>query len=147
LALVLVLSSCAHTETFDPSSPTKHLKKSIDKMTGYTWYQSRATDIDFYLYFGRNDVGNLLPIHLRITHISSRNPLFIKNVWARADGERIEIPQDKTWESKVISRSLLERSDEALDTPSEKLAVHKLMSAEVAIIRYEGRNGVVDKEL
>jgi hypothetical protein len=59
------------------SDPLKGLSKEYDKMRGITWYKSpsspkHANSNGFYLYFGKEDSGHLLPLRLVVRYVSVR---------------------------------------------------------------------------
>jgi hypothetical protein len=126
-----------------------------DKMEEISWYQStttpkRANTTAFFLYFGKKDSGQLLPIRLVVRYYAD-NWLFVTHAWAKVDGVKIDVPQQSQtilgWERDNSGGKIWEWSDTAVITAQGIEAVRRISEAKDAIVRFEGRQYYDDRTL
>lgn len=130
-------------------SALKGLSRECDKMLDICWYKppsaAKFTNANtFHLYFGRTSSGSFTDLRLRVQYFSD-DWLFIRNVWAKADGVRVQVPAGK-WE-RDNNHDIWEWSDVAVDTPQSTAAIKAIATAKSVVIRFEGRQYYNDRTL
>lgn len=128
--------------------PYKGLRKQYDKMEGISWYAPAtapkfANSNAFYLSFGRNDDGRFSVLHL-VARYSATDWLFVTHAWAKADGERVDVPQKSTspvkgWQRDNRNGDIWEYCDAELISTAEIAAVRRIANAKNVTVRYVGR--------
>lgn len=135
--------------------PLKGLSRDHDKMRGITWYQSpkspkHANSNGFYLYFGKDDSGQLLPLRL-VARYYADDWLFVNRAWAKADGAEVNVPQKSKnilgWERDNSGGKIWEWSDTEVMTTQDIASVRKISEAKNVTIRFEGKQYYNDRTL
>jgi len=127
----------------------KGLSKECDKMRDICWYKAvgspkfRNTNA-FYLYFGRTSSGAFTDLRLTVQYFAD-DWLFINGAWAKADGDRVDVPSAK-WE-RDNNHNIWEWTDVEIDTPRSTSAITKIANAKNVVVRFEGKQYYNDKTL
>jgi hypothetical protein len=138
-----------------PADPFKGLAKSRDDMAGVTWYRHPSSpkyhnSNGVYLYFGKYDNGSITPLRL-VAQYASDSWLFVENAWAKADGTRVDLPQESGrfmgWERDNGGGGIWEWSDKAVFSGEDKKAVLTLAQAKKVTVRYQGKKYYDDRTL
>ena len=134
----------------------KGLRRIDDKMTGDRWYRHTSSPTDansnaFYLYFGRKQGGQFYVMHL-VSRYSGSHWLFVKNASSRADGLRINIPQNSTvpgakWYRDHANGDVWEEYDSELMTSEDITTVRKISESKDVTVRFEGDRYNADRKL
>lgn len=135
--------------------PLKGLSRQHDQMRGIAWYRSpsspKHTNANgFYLYFGKEDSGRLLPLRL-VAQYHADDWLFISRAWAKADGAKLDIPQESRksfgWERDNSGGMIWEWSDTAITTAQDIATVRRISESKSVTVRFEGKQYYNDKSL
>lgn len=141
--------------TKSTGDPLKGLYRQYDKMRGISWYRSPSSpkypnSNAFYLYFGKDDSGHLLPLRLVVRYYAD-DWLFVRRAWAKADGATTDIPQSSSrisgWERDNRGGMIWEWSDTAVTTSAEIAEVRRIANAKSVTVRFEGRQYYDDRTL
>jgi len=158
---LLLAPAASRAEQAKPNTPSalaktvKGLVGAHDAMRDITWYKNSASPKynntnTFYLYFGISDDQILTPLRLKITY-SNDSWLFVKNVWGKADGKKIIIPQISApfsgWERDNGSGKIWEWSDAPIEAAQDIASLRQLALSKEVTLRFEGKQYYSDQTL
>jgi hypothetical protein len=154
-SLAFAQTAQAPKENKPASDPLKSLARDYDKMRGIAWYRSSSSpkhvnSNGFYLYFGKEDSGRVLPMRLVVRYYAD-DWLFVKNAWAKVDGVNAELPQESKrlmgWERDNAGGKIWEWSDAELSTPASIATARAISNAKNVTVRFEGRQYHSDRTI
>jgi hypothetical protein len=153
-----VASRAEQAKQNTPQALAKTVKGLVgvhDAMRDITWYKNSTSPKygntnTFYLYFGITDDQVLTPLRLKITYASD-SWLFVKSVWGKADGKKIEIPQISApisgWERDNGSGNIWEWSDAPIEDAHDIAFFRQLALSKAVTLRFEGQQYYSDRTL
>lgn len=132
-----------------PPQALKGLAKQPDAPRAVTWYRhasvpSGAQGVPLYAYFGVDDVDRTAtPLHLALRYEGARW-LFVERVWAKADGQTVELPQPAlglaAWERGRNGKRAWESAEVLIDGGPVPEALRQLVTAKKVSLAFKGQS-------
>lgn len=132
-----------------PAQALKGLAKQADAPRAVTWYRhasvpAGAQGVPLYAYFGVDDAQRTAtPLRLALRYEGARW-LFVERVWAKADGQTVELPQPAlglaAWERGRNGKRAWESAEVEIDGGPLPEALRQLVSAKAVTLAFKGQS-------